>query len=873
MTTMAWSVMVSAAVLGASCGAGSTVVRVDRGAPRLVVDGTPVRGRMFWGGPGRAPLPVGPEAREVSFEFVAVEGEAKTATMHVRCGQSAGSIALDDIRVVDVDSGREVIPVCGFERGKEDLDRDWTSWPQDETNTVAAVEVAQGRGRDGSGGLLVTLREPPEGRWPDWHLYHVPNLTLEAGRRYRVSFWARAEPQRDLTVAFYRPGTVFTFLGGPSGPFESQIRLAAAAGVDFVSFPCPLPWPEAGRDPDWPGAEAACRRVLRENPAARLLPRIGMHPPAWWLRAHPEAVMLWEDGPHRNGFTVASPEYRRDAAAALRALVVHLEETFGDRMAGYHPCGQNTGEWFYQDTWGPRLSDYSEAMRDAFRRWLASRYGTDTGLREAWGLADVTLDTAALPSPEARHAAPGGALRSPRQERALVDFAEFQQLAMADCVCALAKAVREGSGGRRLVVFFYGYVFEFGAVGTGPAVSGHYALRRVLECPDIDVLCSPISYWDRGLGGSAPCMTAAESVALAGKLWLREDDTATHRSSGQFPGWRERARTPWETLMQLQRNVAQEALRNQASWWMDLGSSGWFDDPELWAAMRTLEAVDRPMLETPTAFTPDVAAIVDEHSMLYVAQGGQAVTRPCVYEARTALGRMGTPYGQYLLDDVAAGRVSAPLKVFLNAWVLPGPVRRDLGEATRNGVSVWCYAPACFDGNGPTPAAAGELTGFDLVPVSSSSAWAEPTPEGRALGLTAGFGVKAPVQPLFAAALRDGVEVLATYPDGAAAVALRRGPRGASIFVGAPGLTSELLRLAARVAGIHLYAETDCNVYANGPFLALHAAADGEVALHVGAQGAVTDVLTGEAVGNGPRLKLSLRHGETRILRLPAATP
>ena len=62
---------------------------------------------------------------------------------------------------------------------------------------------------------------------------------------------------------------------------------------------------------------------------------------------------------------------------------------------------------------------------------------------------------------------------------------------MADCVCYLARAAREASGGRRLVVFFYGYVFEFGAIHNGPATSGHYALRRVLDCPDIDVLCSP----------------------------------------------------------------------------------------------------------------------------------------------------------------------------------------------------------------------------------------------------------------------------------------------------------------------------------------------------------------------------------------------
>ena len=62
---------------------------------------------------------------------------------------------------------------------------------------------------------------------------------------------------------------------------------------------------------------------------------------------------------------------------------------------------------------------------------------------------------------------------------------------MADCVCRLAHAARKASHGRKLLVFFYGYRFEFGPLRKGPATSGHYALRRVLNSPDIAVLCSP----------------------------------------------------------------------------------------------------------------------------------------------------------------------------------------------------------------------------------------------------------------------------------------------------------------------------------------------------------------------------------------------
>jgi hypothetical protein len=228
---------------------------------------------------------------------------------------------------------------------------------------------------------------------------------------------------------------------------------------------------------------------------------------------------------------------------------------------------------------------------------------------------------------------------------------------------------------------------------------------------------------------------------------------------------------------------------------------------------------------------------------------------------------MGAPYGQYLLDDVLRGRVHAKVYVFLNAWQLSAAQRRDLLRHTRGAVRIWCYAPGIHDGDKTSPAAMQELTGFRLVPASPARAWATPSGAGRQLGLETAFGVDTPISPLFAAADASPEETLATYPDGTAAIALRKTGGTWSLFVGAPGLTPELLRLAARRAGVHLYTETDCNVYANGPILGLHGAKDGPVAVDTGRSGPVEDALSGEPVGMGPRLTIPLKKGETRVLR------
>ena len=849
---------------------GLTVrVEVRDGAPRLVVDGKPVRARMFFGIPGSAPIPVGPEGGEVQFEFVAAES-AENATMHLRCGAKPGEVDLDDLRVVDLDDGREVVPLRDFEAGPDSFARDWASWPTGAANTVGAAGIVAGVGKGGSAGLRIALRAPADGDWPDYHVYHQPRLTIRKGRRYRATMWLRSSVRRDVTIAFYRPGSAFVYLGGPPGPYENQIRLAAGAGVDFVSFPVGLPWPEPGKEPDWSAVDSACEQVLRVNPKALLLPRVGLNPPRWWLERNPNEAMRWDDGSRKDAVP-ASPRYREDAAARLRALVEHLEAKFGDHVAGYHPTGQNTGEWFYEGTWGRPLNGYAPADLAAWRSWLRSRYESDEALRKAWR-EPTPLATAAVPDPASRRAAPHGVFRDPANERSILDWSEFQQEAMADAVLAFAKAAREASGGRKLVVFFFGYLFEFGAVANGPASSGHYALRRVLDSPDVDVLCSPISYFDRGLGQSAPSMTTAESVALAGKMWLNEDDTRTHLAAGStFPGAEAGADTFEDARRMLLRNLGQEATRNFATWWMDLGATGWFDEPRFWDLMRQFEAVDRELLDHPSAYRPELAAVIDEGSLTRIAAGGQVASRPAVYEARAALGRVGAPYGQYLLDDVAAGKVDARLYVVLDAWSLTAERRAALRRATQGKGVVWCYAPGWYDGDNTSLESMRELTGFDLKPSLAARAWAEPTAAGKAFGLARGFGVDRQVRPTFAAADAQPDEVLARYPDGSTAVAFRRGASpGFSLFAGPPGLTSDLLRAAARRAGVHLYTDVDCNVYANGPLVVLHAAQDGELTLRPppGKRDAF-DALDGTRVGQGGAIALPMRRGETRALRFP----
>ena len=67
-----------------------------------------------------------------------------------------------------------------------------------------------------------------------------------------------------------------------------------------------------------------------------------------------------------------------------------------------------------------------------------------------------------------------------------------------------------------------------------------------------------------------------------------------------------------------------------------------------------------------------------------------------------------------------------------------------------------------------------------------------------------------------------------------------------------PGLSSDLLRFAARTADVHLFTDTDCNVYANGSYLILHGSQTGTLNIDTGRGGDVIDLLTGEKLAPGP---------------------
>ena len=818
-------------------------VRPTPGGPQIFVDREPVPPRMFFGSRRGGYFDATGEWARQTFEFAPAGPVKGGGTLHFRFEQQPGEYWIKDVRIVDAATGEDVLKPGTFAADALFTDV-WNTWPPRERNTVGRVQVA-------SGALHVRVTAPPKGQWPDFHLHSDIHLSFAPDRRYQCSFQVRSKPSLRVRPSVYRvEGGVWNPIGGPPGLFLRQVALARDAGIRFVSTSMPNCWTKPGTPIDWAPLDKVCQSIIDVHPRVLLVPRISANAPGWWLELHPDARMVYEGQKPGRYATVSSRAYRADTAAHMEKLCQHLCEAFPDHFASIHPCGQNTGEWFYEQSWGLPLSGYDPTTKREWSQWLKRHGEPDRP----------------VPTAKARHAAPYGLLRDPARERDLILLNRFWQDEMADMVVELAAACRRGTGGKKLVVFFYGYLFEFGPLRNGAPLSGHYGLSKVLRSPDIDVLCSPISYFDRQWKGTAPCMTAAESVALRGKLWLNEDDTRTYLAeTTRYGGVTDLPQTQAVML----RNTAQAALRGFGTWWMDLPGLGWYNDKRIWDVHVRLKPVDAAMVRRAAAFVPQIAAFIGQDSAIHLAGGSHMLGRRLIYESRAALGRCGAPYGQYILKDAIAGRVPAKLEIYLAAWSLTPEQRKQLAASRKPGVTrVWCYAPGYLLPDRADMSAMTAVTGFKHRKVELPTPLTSPTVAGRQMGLDQPWGPKVRISPLFSVVPDQGDSVLATYTDGSPAVVVRRGANGSDVFVGTPQLTSELVRALAKLAGVHLYAGTDAAVWAAGPFLSIHALADGPLQITTGSKAPVCDALDGARIGLGPRVALPIKAGETRVLHI-----
>ncbi len=643
-----------------------------------------------------------------------------------------------------------------------------------------------------------------------------------------------------------------------------EVEMAGKAGVNIVSFPLALPWVEDGQEPDFREIDRRMDTALAANPKLLALPRIGVSwPGPKWIAEHKSELMVYADGTVGSMPSIHSALWRRQAEHYIKTAIAHLEAKYPNSVIGYHPCGQNTGEWFYQDLWERRTPGFEPAAREAFREYVKAEYHTDSALRKAWGDPNASLGSVDVPTAQqCTTSTRGMAFRDPAAERKVIDFFEFQSAAMADTAALMCRFVKEAAP-NKLAVLFYGYHFELTPAIQGVQSGGHLALGRLLSSPYVDVLCSPVSYLDRKAGGGGYFMAPVDSVNLHGKLWLIEDDTRTHLAKADND-----AKDARETEGVLARNFAHILTRGDAVWWMDLMGEGWFNDQDLWHRLSKLRETYESSMGGFRQYNAEITVIVDEQSCLDLHPSPE-VAGQLIAGFRIQWYRMGAPAGLYLLDDLVAGKVPpAKMYILVDTFRIDdrqlSAIRKQAGR--NSATIVWMYAPGIVRNGLLDLSGVSDVTGIKLK--KSDSGDGNITVEGSGATFSASHAHLAPTFAVDDPAAR----ALARYADGGAvAVASKRVGGCTSVYCGTLQVPSSLLREIARQAGVHIYCDTDDVVMAGNGFVAISASTAGRKTLRMLGICHAVDCASGQDLGTASEFSFDMQKGDTRILRVEPA--
>ncbi len=642
---------------------------------------------------------------------------------------------------------------------------------------------------------------------------------------------------------------------------QRQIRLAYEAGVRIFTVLAHLPWKNRAGERRYELLDDVLSFVAENAPEALVLPRMIFSPPGSFVRANPGDMVRYASG-EEGDISIASRKFwEGEADEALRAAVEHVAQgPFAGRVLGFY---LEHGEWLYDKGMG---FDASEANQQGFKSWLRLKYKNSlVGLRAAWSDGSVNFESARVPE---WPAPTGSTLFFGPKEGRYVDFHEYSSEIAAQTILRLGKAVKEASGGRSAVAVSYGYTLELPR-----AYSGHLALRQVLDSPLVDILTGPISYFGRQPGGSAPPPAPIDSVTLAGKLWVCEDDTKTPLASGRTPdSYNPRIETDEGVRACHARNLGAALVKGLGLSWMDLWGEGWLDSRETWQELSALRrlAEQAAARRTRPALDPEVAVIVDERAFFSVRD--ESLLENLISSQRDTLLRAGVRVGFYLLSDVVKKDfpLGAKLVLFLNAFSLDAPTRAAIIDRLQGEgrTLAWLFAPCgleeslseCTDVIGMHVRLQPWSSKLGATVLSNMNSPLTEHLKGQALGdprrANPSFGV-----------VDARAQVLAEYPGGGAALAVRKHPRWQSVFLGEPSLPRPLLRGLLRLAGISPLTVDDDVAWVGDGVMCLHSTEGGGTNVFLPEDAALFDGLTGETLtsgGWGARLSMPLRG--TRLL-------
>jgi uncharacterized protein (TIGR03437 family) len=460
----------------------------------------------------------------------------------------------------------------------------------------------------------------------------------------------------------------------------------------------------------------------------------------------------------------------------------------------------------------------------------------------------------------------------------MVDYSDYISDEISSRVLAIAQTVRTASAGKRLVAFFNGYIYDLPG-----SMTGHLRMNQILASPNIDIVAAPISYntlQDRLAGGAGGSMSARDSVTLHGKLWMNEDDLFTYLCA-DLPNPNYNGNLPtadfFETYNVLLRNLASTMIHRGGTLWMDLNSTGCFNDPDLWTVMSSYGLpLYNEIYSKPTPYRPEVAVITDDRSVIYQKSAWDFMINPRTL-LRNAIAKAGASVGYYDLSDFISGLLP-PTKVYIfaNAFSLSDSQMTAIRTRLQSegATAIWQYAPGYIGPSGPDSSQSQALTGIQLA---AASGYSGSTGDSLMENIVWGWAWETPWDVLSPRLIVTDPNVTGLghyWSDSAVSTSVKQVNGFNSVFVGDVGWNTQMLTQLLTMAGVHIWTVDDDVIHTDGSYLVVHAGAAGQQDISLPA-GVTASSFRGTVLATHPQpLHVTFsRVGETQWFRLSQASP
>ena len=573
--------------------------------------------------------------------------------------------------------------------------------------------------------------------------------------------------------------------------------------------------------------------ALDANPNAKLLMRLHMNPPYWWLRDNPNECVIYRtpegdrpgvddgesdrlircDADEHMRVSLASRKWLDEASEKLRLLCRALRMSpAGRSLIGIQvACGIN-GEWHQ---WG---IDVSRPMRERFKSFLIDKYHSVAYLREAYNDDAVSFETVPF-HPETFRPGDEGSLRDPVRSRFVIDSQECIQATPPDAILRFCHVIKTELP-EILTGAFYGYY-----LGTGKdnmTIGGHLQIRRLYASCDIDFLCGPFCYMENRKPDGVPMQRGLlESSRLRSKLWLTEMDQhpdCVPRLGGELS-------LKNQTVATLRRNVIQPLAAGHGLWYYDhrviplfvaehpelaaassiYNKFGWWEDEYLMREIESLQQLAGRMTAEAYKSAADLLLVYDTDSYYVRAQ----VYEP-EYKIHEVFARCGAVFDCIYSDELESADLDRYKCIVFVNLIMQTPERRErIAYLTRGRKTVSFWACGYCDGKQLSISALSEAVGINLKKIQGAQyiCYVDgeiPIPETGCLPLFAVDDVSA--------------EPLAYYDNGQVAAARK----GDNFWYAVSPLTHGAAVALLEECGVHRYTDSGDPVIAGGGIAAIN---------------------------------------------------